>query len=515
MMSSHSRRLSFTTPIFISFAGILLSFIIIAALVTVIQRNDIIRDYHGINRNFTHNLAVNYTESILHENDYILGRAATYLARDDELNRLVNLDPIQGQQSMMQLLSMMPTVSSLSIADTEGHYMRAPQVVQRQNAPVFDATTRPWFVHQGDAGIFSRYTQPYVDFFTQHQTVTLAKPVISTDGKLKGTLAFHFDLAAMSHTLRQMRPPVQGEFFVVNRQGQALLHSDNGKLFQKVISPQILSGMTAGEGEVFDKGSRTWYYYYSFTNPDWFVIYKVSGHTLSMLAQHESIIISWGFALAGLIIITFGLYLRHASRGILMNIINAIKTGDTNRAPGLEVMLHKAIETNKARERAYVRQATVDSLTGCKNRWAFDTDMTALMAERQPFALALVDIDNFKSINDTWGHLSGDIVLRNVAREGITILQAHGLSLYRYGGEEFAVIFTAEHIAEASALLELWRINVANRNWREEGLHVTFSAGLGEWHMETLDHLVSSVDEALYKAKRQGKNRILRTTHDA
>lgn len=515
MMSSHSRRLSFTTPIFISFAGILLSFIIIAALVTVIQRNDIIRDYHGINRNFTHNLAVNYTESILHENDYILGRAATYLARDDELNRLVNLDPVQGQQSMMQLLSMMPTVSSLSIADTEGHYMRAPQVVQRQNAPVFDATTRPWFVHQGDAGIFSRYTQPYVDFFTQHQTVTLAKPVISTDGKLKGTLAFHFDLAAMSHTLRQMRPPVQGEFFVVNRQGQALLHSDNGKLFQKVISPQILSGMTAGEGEVFDKGSRTWYYYYSFTNPDWFVIYKVSGHTLSMLAQHESIIISWGFALAGLIIITFGLYLRHASRGILMNIINAIKTGDTNRAPGLEVMLHKAIETNKERERAYVRQATVDSLTGCKNRWAFDNDITALMAERQPFSLALVDIDNFKSINDTWGHLSGDIVLRNVAREGITILQAHGLSLYRYGGEEFAVIFTAEHIAEASALLELWRINVANRNWREEGLHVTFSAGLGEWHMETLDHLVSSVDEALYKAKRQGKNRILRTTHDA
>lgn len=515
MMSSHSRRLSFTTPIFISFAGILLSFIIIAALVTVIQRNDIIRDYHGINRNFTHNLAVNYTESILHENDYILGRAATYLARDDELNRLVNLDPVQGQQSMMQLLSMMPTVSSLSIADTEGHYMRAPQVVQRQNAPVFDATTRPWFVHQGDAGVFSRYTQPYVDFFTQHQTVTLAKPVISTDGKLKGTLAFHFDLAAMSHTLRQMRPPVQGEFFVVNRQGQALLHSDNGKLFQKVISPQILGGMTAGEGEVFDKGSRTWYYYYSFTNPDWFVIYKVSGHTLSMLAQHESIIISWGFALAGLIIITFGLYLRHASRGILMNIINAIKTGDTNRAPGLEVMLHKAIETNKERERAYVRQATVDSLTGCKNRWAFDTDMTALMAERQPFSLALVDIDNFKSINDTWGHLSGDIVLRNVAREGITILQAHGLSLYRYGGEEFAVIFTAEHIAEASALLELWRINVANRNWREEGLHVTFSAGLGEWHMETLDHLVSSVDEALYKAKRQGKNRILRTTHDA
>ncbi|HGH3374857.1 TPA: diguanylate cyclase [Kluyvera cryocrescens] len=511
-MNHHSRRLSFTTPIFISFAGILLTFILIAALVTLIQRNDIIRDYHSINRNFTHNLAVNYTESILRENDYILGRAATYLSRNDELNKVVNLNPQQGLQSMMQLLSMMPTVSSLSIADTAGHYLRAPQVVERSDSPVFNATTRPWFIHQGDVGIFSRYTQPYIDFFTQQQTITLAKPVISPDGKLKGTLAFHFDLTAMSHTLRQMKPPVQGEFFVVNRDGLALLHPDSGKLFKPVVPDSLVDNMTAGDGEIFDKATRTWYYYYSFTNPDWFVIYKVSDQTLNQLAQHESIIVCWGFALAGIIIITFGLYLRQASRGILMNIINAIKTGDTKHAPGLEVMLHKAIEVNKERERAYVRQATVDSLTGCKNRWAFDTDISALINDHQPFALALVDIDNFKSINDTWGHLSGDIVLRNVAREGITILQAHGLSLYRYGGEEFAIIFTAEHVAQASALLELWRISVANRTWREEGLRVTFSAGLGEWHMETLEHLVSSVDEALYKAKHQGKNRILQTS---
>ena len=511
-MQHSGRKLSFTAPIFISFTGIILSFILIASLVTVIQRNDTIRDYHSINRNFTHNLAVNYTESILHENDYILGRAATYLARNDELNNIVNINPDKGLQTMMQLLSMMPTVSSLSIADTSGHYLRAPQAVERPDIHAFDATSRPWFIHQGDVGIFSRYTQPYTDFFTKQQTVTLSKPVISADGKLKGTLAFHFDLAAMSHTLRQMKSPVHGEFFVVNRQGLALLHPDSGKLFQTVVSDKLLTEMTAGEGEFFDKPSQTWYYYYSFTNPDWFVIYKVSDKTMSQLAQHESIIVSWGFALAGIIIITFGLYLRHASRGILMNIINAIKTGDTKHAPGLEVMLHKAIEVNKERERAYVRQATVDSLTGCKNRWAFDTDITALMNDHQPFALALVDIDNFKSINDTWGHLSGDIVLRNVAREGLTILQAHGLSLYRYGGEEFAIIFTAEHVEQASALLELWRLSVANRTWREEGLRVTFSAGLGEWHMETLDHLVSSVDEALYRAKRQGKNRIERTS---
>lgn len=176
--------------------------------------------------------------------------------------------------------------------------------------------------------------------------------------------------------------------------------------------------MTSGEGQLYDVRSDTWYYYYSFTNPDWFVIYRVDNATLINLTRHETNLVIGGFSLAAIIILLFGLYLRHASRTVLMNIINAIKTGDVKRAPRLEAMLSKAIETNKQRELTYVRQATIDALTGCKNRRAFDSDIAALMNDHQPFALALVDIDNFKSINDTWGHLNGDIVLRNVAREG-------------------------------------------------------------------------------------------------
>ena len=195
-----------------------------------------------------------------------------------------------------------------------------------------------------------------------------------------------------------------------------------------------------------------------------------------------------------------------------MTIINAIKTGEVSQAPRLEAMLSHAIQSNKEREMAYVRQATHDALTGCKNRRAFDNDVDELLTAHQPFALALIDIDNFKSINDTWGHLSGDIVLRNVAREGIQIMQPHNISVYRYGGEEFAVIFQAEQIAAAFSLLDAWRTAVERRVWREENLHVTFSAGLGEWHFEPLEQLVGSVDNALYSAKQQGKNRIVRTT---
>lgn len=510
-MKIHSRKLSFTTPILVSFSGILLGFILIAVLVTLNQRKDIIEDYHQINRNFTHNLAVNYTAVILRENDYILSRAVNFFSRNDELNKTVNLDPEAGSERLMQLLTLMPTVSSISIADADGHYLRAPQAVMNGDEPPINPKVRPWFAHQADASTFSRYTDPYNDFFSHHKVITIYKPVVSPEGKLKGTLAFHIDLASMGYTLRQTQSPMQGEFFVVNRDGLAVLHPDTGALFRIQIPSTLMDKMTNGEGMVFDKKSDTWYYYYSFTNPDWFVVFKVADATLSDLARHESIIVAWGFGLAVILVVLFGLYLRHSSRTVLMNIINAIKTGDVKQAPRLEAMLSKAIESSKEREEAYVRQATIDALTGCKNRRAFDSDIATLMNDNQPFSLALADVDNFKSINDTWGHLNGDIVLRNVAREGIQVMQPNKISVYRYGGEEFAVLFPGDEPDAAHQLLEQWRVNVANRTWREDGLHVTFSAGLGEWNMESLEQLVIRVDEALYKAKQQGKNQILRT----
>ncbi len=448
-MALHNRKLSFTTPIVVGFAGILLSFMLIAIFVTLAQQKDFLEDYHDINRNFTHNLAINYTETLLRENDFILGRAAAFFARNDELNRAVNVEPEKGLTTLMQLQNMMPSVSSISLADTEGHYLRAPEVLENEDSRAFDPKTRPWFIKQAEASTFSHYTSPYMDYFTHHPTITIFKPIITPEGKLKGSLAFHLDLTSMGFALRQMVAPVQGEFFVVQRDGKVVLHSDPGALFKPFVRDELMDKMTSGEGQLYDPGSDTWYYYYSFTNPDWFVIFRVDNATLVNLTRHETNLVIGGFTLAAIIIILFGLYLRHASRTVLMN-------------------------------------------------------------DHQPFALALVDIDNFKSINDTWGHLNGDIVLRNVAREGLQVLQPLEISLYRYGGEEFAVVFPAEHIDNARTLLETWRVNVERRTWREDGLTVTFSAGLGEWNMEPLDKLVVSVDEALYKAKQQGKNRILR-----
>lgn len=186
-MALHNRKLSFTTPIVVGFAGILLSFMLIAIFVTLAQQKDFLEDYHDINRNFTHNPAINYTETLLRENDFILGRAAAFFARNDELNRAVNVEPEKGLTTLMQLQNMMPSVSSISLADTEGHYLRAPEVLENEDSRAFDPKTRPWFIKQAEASTFSHYTSPYMDYFTHHPTITIFKPIITPEGKLKGS----------------------------------------------------------------------------------------------------------------------------------------------------------------------------------------------------------------------------------------------------------------------------------------------------------------------------------------
>lgn len=508
-MTIHSRKLSFTTPILMSFSGILVSFILIASAVILSQRKDILDDYHKTNRNFTHNLAALYTASVLRENEYMLDRAAALLSHNDELNNTVNLDRKKGLQLLMHLLVLMPSVSAISVADVDGNYLRAPEIRTIPNEPLIDVKSRPWFSHQAESSMFNHYTSTYTDLFTHRPSISLYKPVISPKGNLIGSLAFHLDLVSMGYTLRQMKAPVQGEFFVVDRRGWTLLHPDTGAMFRQSIRVELMESMTSGEGSIYDRENRAWYYYYAFTNPEWFVIYKVSDTTLNDLTRHETLIVGWGFGMAAVVIVLFGLYLRHSSRNVLMNIINAIKTGDVKQAPKLEAMLSNAIRNSKEREQSWQRQATIDALTGCRNRGSFDKDLTALINQGQPFALSLIDIDNFKSINDTWGHLNGDIVLRNVAREGIQVMQPHAISVYRYGGEEFAVLFDESLMAQAESLLNDWRLNVIRREWREENLHVTFSGGLGEWRMESSEQLIAAVDQALYQAKQEGKNRIL------
>jgi diguanylate cyclase (GGDEF)-like protein len=160
--------------------------------------------------------------------------------------------------------------------------------------------------------------------------------------------------------------------------------------------------------------------------------------------------------------------------------------------------------------------ATVDPLTGLGNR---QTMMTKLVAERdrairlgQPCCIGLADIDHFKKINDSYGHSNGDRVLRAVADCLRTAVRPYDI-LYRYGGEEFLVCLPAATTEAGAHVLERMRAAVeALRVPDAEGraIPVTASFGLAMLNQDiSVEESVDQADNALYDAKRSGRNRVI------
>ncbi|WP_084182507.1 GGDEF domain-containing protein [Alicyclobacillus vulcanalis] len=160
------------------------------------------------------------------------------------------------------------------------------------------------------------------------------------------------------------------------------------------------------------------------------------------------------------------------------------------------------------------KEAKTDALTGLYNRKSFDEylDFALQISEETntPLHLAVIDIDNFKQINDQYGHLIGDEILRRTA-QAIQQHLAAGDFLARYGGEEFAVIIPEVTHDEAVQNMEKIREYIANLHHVElEGSRATVSIGLSTYHPgEARDALFERADQCLYRAKQTGKNKTV------
>ena len=165
-------------------------------------------------------------------------------------------------------------------------------------------------------------------------------------------------------------------------------------------------------------------------------------------------------------------------------------------------------------EEALRRAATTDDLTGLLNRRAFlaalDTEISRSARSGSPLALALIDLDLFKSVNDRFGHAGGDEVLRRFADTARETMRA-GDVIGRLGGEEFAVLMTDTDMVQSGIAGERLREAVARRRVvLSTGAlaPVTISVGVAHYHAgEERDRLIIRADEALYEAKDSGRNR--------
>ena len=177
--------------------------------------------------------------------------------------------------------------------------------------------------------------------------------------------------------------------------------------------------------------------------------------------------------------------------------------------------------------RMYWQKVYLDPLTAVSNRQALDERLHTLNGD---FALAMVDIDHFKKFNDNYGHAEGDNVLRMVAQH---LGENLGDRVYRYGGEEFCVVFEKSTNDTAKEMMEKTRASLEKRKFtlrgqrksgyspakllsrRSEGrgkkVHITFSVGVASSTRthSTPDEVIKRADHALYEAKEKGRNRVV------
>ena len=177
--------------------------------------------------------------------------------------------------------------------------------------------------------------------------------------------------------------------------------------------------------------------------------------------------------------------------------------------------LHTLLASNEAARRELETLANRDALTGLMNRRHFlqaaEAELERARRYRRPITVGMADLDFFKRLNDSHGHAAGDAVLRAVAALFLDCLRGSDL-VCRYGGEEFAFLFPECTIDEARQLAERIRIrcqDLAIAAGSDERLSVTLSIGLADASERPIENSLHHADDALYEAKRQGRNRVL------
>jgi diguanylate cyclase (GGDEF)-like protein len=155
--------------------------------------------------------------------------------------------------------------------------------------------------------------------------------------------------------------------------------------------------------------------------------------------------------------------------------------------------------------------ATVDELTGVKNRRRFREDLELYFAlssrHAGPLSLVMLDVDHFKRYNDAFGHPAGDEILRALAGLLVEATRKHDIAS-RYGGEEFAILLPSTSADQAVAMAERLRERIVRHPWPHRALTASLGVATTGASTPTSAALVEAADRALYRSKRSGRNRV-------
>lgn len=376
----------------------------------------------------------------------------------------------------------------------------------------FDPRVRPWYQLASQHLGKMVWTEPYYDYINGNLVIALARAITDKEGKVRGVFAVDAVLAPFSAQLN--RHLDNGYQMIVNQSGKVLAHPDLSQLLKPMAHPSWLSRFNREDGIFLDQDSRQFVAYSRLPERNWVLISVLPASSIQAVVARASLNVLGVVLLASVLYALLALVWSRYFRRMLDEISTMIRASrmqpDGVPQGGMRELKHvyaELAEVSKDYHEAR-QQANLDKLTGLYNRRFFDERLNRLLQEQHAFCLAMIDLDGFKLVNDNYGHQTGDVVLKRVAKLGNQLLEDHGW-VCRYGGEELMVLLANPDIHFCQMLLEQYRIGVASLDWREPGLGITFSGGLVA-SAPGLDakRLLDIVDAEVYRAKRDGKNRI-------
>lgn len=498
------RNLNFRRPLNICFLITAIVLTLACTSMLAIQWHDVKNGYQRQNLRYVQNLAA-YTAK------YLSG----YESMLDETIRQVTssgMDKIeQGDELrhwLFERFNIMPDARSLIYADRQGNFIRLPNAMLNNSTKSdTDPRNKIWFTEATrDDFDSAHYTSSRDIFDNGSSTLTISKSLAnSVDGEKIGVLAIRLNEESTSMILSSARPPLPGQKWIMDGHGQQVA-SERGKISPLVLS-EVALRLSKPTPYFYLPDSDRWYFFSAIGDTDWLLVHEVRNADLTALVYDRCAPVLYCLIFALLALFICWWMVRISLNALYIRIANGIRSGSVEQKAA-EELLYEEIHNTSVQQEVSKNEALTDGLTELKNRRAFDNDIE-FHQQSSDLCVALIDIDNFKSINDTYGHATGDMVLKTVSDIGLRLRGMENITLYRYGGEEIAVLFQGINMEDAQAFLDRWRETCAQRRFREAKLHVTFSGGVSAKGSLSMEEALGLADKRLYQAKRSGKNQIL------
>ncbi|MFD0672965.1 sensor domain-containing diguanylate cyclase [Cohnella sp. GCM10027633] len=375
-------------------------------------------------------------------------------------------------------------------------------------------------------------SEPYVSKTTNKLIIMVSQPLYDAAGEyigfIGGSIRLHetsiFQTILGNTTLQE-----NGTYaYVTSESGVLLYHPDAGRIGEDVTNSPIIEAVkTRSSGQLRFVNSRdvkmlASYAYIETAN--WGIVSQTPNDTVLASARElvKKLVLYMLPALLVFIALIYWIVGKLASPfAALAQFASQLSPSQVNKdqLPRIHSWNYEANELSKAFGRAVrhfryqfehlTSEAQTDPLTGLYNRRTLDRFVTHHIEQQEPFSILLMDLDNFKKVNDTFGHDVGDEVLRFLA-SALKDMLGQDCVVCRMGGEEFVVLVPNGDIDAAAYDAEQVRAYMMDTT-SPTGQSVTISIGVANYpvHAQAAEQLFRSADDALYEAKRGGRNRVV------